>query len=643
MINPRRKETPEQMAGRYDSAEFENSFFYEGDDLGVSYTRERTVFKLWAPTAEEVTLVLYSAGNGFARSPGRYAAERIGEAGERGVWTVELGGDCKGVYYLYEISFGGRTVTTVDPYARAVGLDGKRAMVADLAATNPDGWDKDNYCFTGTAEEAIVWEVHVRDFSELESSGMTHKGKYLAFTETDTHLPGDETVPTGVAYLKQLGITHVQLQPIFDFATGNDADPKKGYNWGYDPQNYNAPEGSYSENPYRGETAIRELKELVLALHRAGIGVVMDVVYNHCFDIKTSPLQKTVPYYFFRMYGSEVANGSGCGNEFASERLMARKFMLDSLRYWAEEYHLDGFRFDLMGLTDVETVNEARRMLNRIGGDKRILMYGEPWWALPPSMKGSAIPADKRSVKLWDEGVAYFNDEGRDAVKGNTFRAEEPGFVAGAAGCSERLLRMAMGLPKPSRVVQYTACHDNLTIWDKITETVPGDGSGFDAPELVRIAAAKLAAAAVLCSRGMAFLLAGEEFGRTKHGDGNSYRSPISVNGLEWSRTVRFRELLDYYKGLIRIRKRYLIREDEPEMSVLLEEDRLVGWEFRRGDERIWVILNASSEARTLSLPDGEWQLLADATYADDEPLRVLNGEVTVTARAAGIIRKSAC
>lgn len=638
------KLTPYELQGLYDSALFENRFAYTGTDLGAAYNTDCTEWKLWDPVAEEVNLVLYARG--CAEEPGDAVLGKFAmKAGDRGVWHLALPGDCRGVYYRYEVLAGGVRTEAADPYSKACGADGERSMVVDLAGTNPDGWDEDSYCYGGRADQAIIWETHIRDFSDLPSAGSSYPGKYLAFTEENTHVPGREDLPTGIAYLKKLGITHVQLLPAFDFASVSEKEPDESYNWGYNPMNFNVPEGSYSTDPFRGEVRIAEFKQMVLALHRAGIGVVMDVVYNHTYESDKSLFHKLVPYYYHRLSpdaGDDApaerlfANGSGCGSEIASERFMVRKYIVDSVLYWAQEYHVDGFRFDLMGLMDVDTMNAIRVGLNRISGTKHVLMYGEPWSALPPSMREGAVPADLRSLDRWEPEIGFFSDRGRDALRGSSFDLYSRGFVTGGEGLAGAVLEMGFGRPDPLRVVQYTSCHDNYTLWDKITANVPTDGSGYDSPELIRLAANKLAAAGVLLSGGTPFLMGGEEFGRTKYADGNSYRSPISVNGLDWARTDAFAELGDYYRGLIAIRKRFFALGRPDEIHPIVCADHLVGWRTRVGMFETFVILNADNCERTVTLPYGDWKLLADERIACAEPFyTVTTDAITVQPRAA--------
>ncbi len=605
--------TPLAIAAEYDTVEFENRFAYRGKDLGANYSPKETLWKLWSPAAERVELCLYTTGSDIEEGADFLGAYTM-EMGDQGVWSVCVSGDCKNVYYTYRITVDGHMHECADPYSRAVGVNGRRSMVVDLSQTNPEGWQQDEYRFTECNERAIVWEVHVRDFSHDKTSGMKNKGKFLAFTEEWTRC--DNQV-TGLDYLKDLGITHVQLLPVSDYATVDETCPETKYNWGYDQAHYNVPEGSYATDPYHGQKRILEFKQMVLALHKKGIGVIMDVVYNHTYETEKSIFQKVMPYYYHRIWkDGTFANGSGCGNEIASERYMVRRYIIDSILYWAKEYHIDGFRLDLMGLLDVATINEIRRELDTLPGGKNILMYGEPWWALPPSVRADNLAADRDSIAEWVPGIGYFNDVSRDAVKGHSFEKKKRGFASGG-GQVEGVVRMALGEPEVARQIQYISCHDNYTIWDKITDSVDGDGSGYDAPELIRVAVNKLAATALLCSSGTAFLMAGEEFGRTKHGDGNSYNKK-GVNDLDWSRIRTFSDLFNYYKGLIAIRREYIVPMAERKATeILVEEKDFLAWKIATAEREVLILLNAGNNSRELAgVKDGAWRILANERWA---------------------------
>ncbi|MCF0135893.1 MAG: type I pullulanase [Lachnospiraceae bacterium] len=636
----------------YRSPAFAEKYTYEGHDLGVVYTKERTCFKLWSPAADAVWVNLFATG-----SDGEEGAQSIGHfpmntPSEAGVWSLVLKGDLKNVYYTFTLDFCGEKVETADPYARAAGVNGLRSMVVDLRATDPEGWEEDSYSYRGHQTEAVVWEVHVKDFSHAADSGMEPKGKYAALGVPGTRalLPegnGDVIISTGTDHLRELGITHVHLLPVAENATVNEAVRESSYNWGYDPLNYNVPEGSFSQDPFHGDVRIRELKEAVLRLHRQGIGVVLDVVYNHTYHTKDSWFERIMPCYYHRtMPDGDFGNASGCGNETASERPMMRRYMLDSLEYWAREYHVDGFRFDLMGIHDVETMNEIRDMLDSLPG-KNYLLYGEPWSALPPAIPKGVLPADGGHLLDMKEHIGVFDDRLRDSVKGSCFEKEEGGFVTGVAGTEPELRSVFRAfLDKnekmlPDRRVAYVSAHDNFTLWDKLTFTVESDGSGFDAPEMLRVAVNKLAAACYLTAQGMVFMQAGEEFGRSKQGEDNSYNLGPEINDIFWSRKARFRELFEYYKGLIAMRKRYKAFTDETGRAargavIFLETDNQVGYllpGIKPGDPRwILVLLNGTEEEKTVELPelipeDMEWQVLADEAHASADALWSFRGK----------------
>ncbi len=620
-------------------------YTYTGHDLGAVYTKERTTWKVWAPTALSVKVNLFATG-----SDEEEGAEYIGALDlrreDKGIWSVSMDGDYEGIYYTYSVEHPSGTVETADLYSRAVGVDGRRSRITDLTRTNPEGWENDHRIHVEAPTDAIIWEIHVRDFSSAENSGMKHKGQYLAFTEENTHLEGHPEVPTGVAYLKELGITHVQLMPIFDFATVEEAKSSKGqYNWGYDPLHFNVPEGSYSTDPWRGEVRIRELKEMVQALHKAGIGVIMDVVYNHTYHIQDSIFHKMVPYYYHRMNDrGEFSNGSGCGNEVASEKPMCRQYIMDSIRYWVEEYHIDGFRFDLMGALDVATMNRIREMLDNMPDGRSILMYGEPWSGGAISLK-EGVPADKFHARKLHARIGIFHDETRDGIKGSSFHRQEPGFVNGAQDQAWKIRKSIkawsgpqMTVRVPSQTVTYCSAHDNFTLWDKLVSTIHAEWMNYDEPIKERLEANKMAAAIVLTSQGIAFMQAGEEFGRTKYGDGNSYRSQIEINQIDWSRQVKFAPLVAFYKDLIRLRKSYKALHDPTEYSAnriyfSIGHHRAVAYTLPTlpGDPRrlLAVLINASHEAKdveletwsTIEMPR-QWEVLLDMDGLAQGPKR---------------------
>ena len=643
--------TPAQWKILFENVPFHRENYYTGP-LGPDYTPGGTCLRLWAPTAEAVTVTLYHKGDG-----GAVLGTEPLVRGAHGVWSVWLPGEQHGRYYTFAVTVDGVTCETGDPYARAAGVNGVRSMIVDLARTAPSGWERDVRPTIPPAQRA-VWEVSVRDFSQDAASGVrpAWRGKYMAFTQQGTTLHGDGIHPTCLNYLKRLGVKYVQLMPIFDFGSVDEAKPLlRQYNWGYDPTNFNVPEGSYSTDPTRGEVRIRECREMIAALHAAGIGVVMDVVYNHTYRTE-NPFNSTVPYYFFRQNpDGSFSNGSGCGNEFASERPMARRYLIDSILYWAKEYHIDGFRFDLMGLYDVETINAVRAALDTLPGGRDILMYGEPWQG-----GGSQLhryEANKANLAMLNERVGIFCDDTRDAIKGGCFDAREPGYVEGkpgsfwdigaavAAWCrSDRLPPHA-----PSQIVSYVSAHDNFTLWDKLL-CVRYEKPEFTARDTVALAQNRLAAGIYLTSFGLPFMQAGEEFARTKKGVGNSYRSSPALNRLDWNRAEQYHALVDYYRGLLALRAAFprlgsTDRHAPEALQFFALEQPLVGWTLPAvwGDGAAWsalcVFYNPTETACTVPLPAGQWKLLSDGTSSSlwRGPSRIFTGNAPLAPYSATI------
>ena len=618
--------TPAQWKTLFENVPFHRENYYTGP-LGPDYTPGGTCLRLWAPTAEAVTVTLYHKGDG-----GAVLDTHTLVRGAQGVWSVWLPGEQHGRYYTFAVTVDGVTRETGDPYARAAGVNGVRSMIVDLARTAPSGWERDVRPNIPPAQRA-VWEVSVRDFSQDAASGVrpAWRGKYMAFTQQGTTLHGDGIHPTCLNYLKRLGVKYVQLMPIFDFGSVDEAKPLlRQYNWGYDPTNFNVPEGSYSTDPTRGEVRIRECREMIAALHAAGIGVVMDVVYNHTYRTE-NPLNSTVPYYFFRQNpDGSFSNGSGCGNEFASERPMARRYLIDSILYWAKEYHIDGFRFDLMGLYDAESINAVRAALDALPGGRDILLYGEPWQGGASQLH--RYEANKANLAMLNERVGIFCDDTRDAIKGGCFDAREPGYVEGkpgsfwdigaavAAWCrSDHLPPHA-----PSQIVSYVSAHDNFTLWDKLL-CVRYEKPEFTARDTVALAQNRLAAGIYLTSFGLPFMQAGEEFARTKKGVSNSYRSSPALNRLDWNRAEQYHALVDYYRGLLALRAAFprlgsTDRHAPEALQFFALEQPLVGWTLPAvwGDGAAWsalcVFYNPTDTTRTVSLPAGQWKLLSDGT-----------------------------
>lgn len=643
--------TPAQWKTLFENVPFHRENYYTGP-LGPDYTPGGTCLRLWAPTAEAVTVTLYHKGDG-----GVVLGTEPLVRGAHGVWSVWLPGEQHGHYYTFAVTVDGITRETGDPYARAAGVNGVRSMIVDLARTAPSGWERDVRPTIPPAQRA-VWEVSVRDFSQDAASGVrpAWRGKYMAFTQQGTTLHGDGIHPTCLNYLKRLGVKYVQLMPIFDFGSVDEAKPLlRQYNWGYDPTNFNIPEGSYSTDPTRGEVRIRECREMIAALHAAGIGVVMDVVYNHTYRTET-PLNDTVPYYFFRQNpDGSFSNGSGCGNEFASERPMARRYLIDSILYWAKEYHIDGFRFDLMGLYDAESINAVRAALDALPGGRDILLYGEPWQGGASQLH--RYEANKANLAMLNERVGIFCDDTRDAIKGGCFDAREPGYVEGkpgsfwdigaavAAWCrSDRLPPHA-----PSQIVSYVSAHDNFTLWDKLL-CVRYEKPEFTARDTVALAQNRLAAGIYLTSFGLPFMQAGEEFARTKKGVGNSYRSSPTLNRLDWNRAEKYHALVDYYRGLLALRAAFprlgsTDRHAPEALQFFALEQPLVGWTLPAvwGDGAAWsalcVFYNPTDTACTVPLPAGQWKLLSDGTSSSlwRGPSRIFTGNAPLAPYSATI------
>ena len=644
--------TPAQWKTLFENVPFHRENYYTGP-LGPDYTPGGTCLRLWAPTAEAVTVTLYHKGDGGAVLDTKPLVR-----GAQGVWSIWLPGEQHGRYYTFAVTVNGITRETGDPYARAAGVNGVRSMIVDLARTAPSGWERDVRPTIPPAQRA-VWEVSVRDFSQDAASGVrpAWRGKYMAFTQQGTTLHGDGIHPTCLNYLKRLGVKYVQLMPIFDFGSVDEAKPLlRQYNWGYDPTNFNVPEGSYSTDPTRGEVRIRECREMIAALHAAGIGVVMDVVYNHTYRTE-NPLNDTVPYYFFRQNpDGSFSNGSGCGNEFASERPMARRYLIDSILYWAKEYHIDGFRFDLMGLYDAESINAVRAALDALPGGRDILLYGEPWQGGASQLH--RYEANKANLAMLNERVGIFCDDTRDAIKGGCFDAREPGYVEGkpgsfwdigaavAAWCrSDRLPPHA-----PSQIVSYVSAHDNFTLWDKLL-CVRYEKPEFTARDTVALAQNRLAAGIYLTSFGLPFMQAGEEFARTKKGVGNSYRSSPALNRLDWNRAEQYHALVDYYRGLLALRAAFprlgsTDRHAPEALQFFALEQPLVGWTLPAvwGDGAAWsalcVFYNPTETACTVPLPAGQWKLLSNGTSSSlwRGPSRIFTGNAPLAPYSATIL-----
>ncbi len=566
----------------YESEDFIMNATYEGNDLGVTYNKEATVFKVWAPVASAVKVCIYEKG-----TPSEDGDKLIGTFDmikeERNVYQVKVSslGDLHGKFYTYLITTDGEEVETADPYCVSCGANSLRSMVVDLNKTNPENWSDDKRPEIDI-EDAVIYETHVKDFSYDKNSGISDeiRGKYLAFTVKDSSYKaenGDE-FPTCLNYLKKLGVTYVHLLPIADSGSIDEIDmyenPSDKFNWGYDPMLYNVPEGQYATNPMDGVTRIKEFKELIGSLHKAGIGVVMDVVYNHTYHTD-NPLHHTAPYYYHRIdENGDFSNGSGCGNETASEHIMYRRFMVNSILYWAKEYHIDGFRFDLMGLHDTETMNAIRTALNELPNGDKILLYGEPWMAGPTAMAEGYLPAVTANEEHLIEGIHIFSDSIRDVIKGSVFEADEPAYINSELDeAAEFVEDVKAAITLPNRIT-YTSAHDNFTLYDKLlmsveserakTESVIekyGKGKACDSEVFGRnekiAGITKMAAGMYFTSAGIPFFQAGEEFLRTKYGHDDSYNSSANINMLDWKRAYENRDVVKYYESLIAMRKKH--------------------------------------------------------------------------------------
>ena len=628
----------------FDSEYFIENYTYDGDDLGAIINGDKTTFKVRAPTASKVVLNLFTSGH---EGSAYKSVDMV--KGDRGVWSyTESCGH--GTYYTYTVTTSVGTQEAVDPYAKAAGLNGNRGMVVDLSRTNPEGWGEDNFA-TGikTYSDAVIWEVHVRDFSNKIASS-NYKGKYLAFTERG--LVNEFGQSIGVDYLVNLGITHVHLLPVYDYATVDEANPDSQFNWGYDPKNYNVPEGSYSTNPYDGEVRIKEYKQMVQALHAAGIGVVMDMVYNHTYDANSS-FNKIVPYYYYR-YTATGANSSasGCGNDTASERYMFGKFMVDSVSYWAEEYDLDGFRFDLMGLHDLATMQEVENAVHAINPEA--IIYGEGW-TMGSTIDGSPMANQGQISKIEPlegaiGGIAVFNDVIRDGLKGSVFTATSKGYISGNGNGSfpSVLFGIKGGAGtgfswevKNGMVVNYMSAHDNNTLWDKLILS-NGDNTVEE-----RLAMNRLGATLLMISKGTVFFQAGEEMLRTKDGDENSYKSSDAINNIDWAvlkEGSNEYEMMLYYQELIRVRQEYAIFRTL-NTAVIADtsygEGRVAITLDNHAGGKALIVSNPTGEAMTYNV-SGNWHMIVNGVDVMDAP-EAVTGSITVPAYTAVVFVNDAC
>ncbi len=633
----------------YSTPEFEAEYTYDGDDLGLTVGENDLTFKLWAPLAEKVTVNVYEGGTANANDQLK-SLEMT--AGEKGIFSLTTEKDILGKYYTYVVTRNGKDAEVCDPYARATGVNGQRAMILDLRDTDPQGWDEDKNPHAGESmNDAVIYEVHVRDLSSDGSAGIPNSGTFLGFTATGTTTPNG--TPTGIDHIADLGATHVHILPMYDFGSVDEANSEGQYNWGYDPVNYNVPEGSYSSDPYHGEVRVNELKQMVQAMHKKGLSVVMDVVYNHVQDGDKFCINQILPGYFSRIKDDGTyVNDSGCGNTTASERSMVRKYIVDSVLYWATEYHLDGFRFDLVGLLDTETINELVNKVHAVRPD--VIFYGEGWSMCSYTTKDNVYMATQTNSAMTPD-FAYFNDNFRDGLKGSVFSDEGTGYVNSYGEGAENMLDSWKAdeywSTNPAQIVQYNSCHDNLTIWDKLALSAP------DASEADRVRMNLLAAAMTITAQGIPFMMSGEEMLRSKEKedgsfDHNSYASPDSVNSLKWStlEDPTVAKVYEYYKGLIAFRKAHpsirLTSSEEVQQNITstLGDDEK-GLQFYvkgiEGDSAkgIFAIFNPTRESTTVNLPEGTWTVCVDADTAGAEPFRsVKEASVTVEPLSAMIL-----
>lgn len=632
---------------------------YDGDDLEVKVDATGTHFTLWSPKAEAARVMLYNTDRNTAATDTLTMTR-----GEKGTWRASVPRQLYGKFYTFAITVNGKTLDeTPGIWAKAVGTNGHRAAIIDFTQTDPEGWDNDHGPKTDNITDAVIYEMHHRDFSVDPSSGIVHKGKFLALTEPNTKSP--QGLATGIDHLKDLGVTHVHILPSYDYNSVDEANLLTNqYNWGYDPYNYNAPEGSYSTDPANPSARIREMKEMVKTLHDAGIGVVMDVVYNHTANNDKSNFSLTAPGYFYRHRpDGSYSDASGCGNETASERQMMRDFIVNSVKYWAKEYHIDGFRFDLMAIHDIETMNEVAAELKKI--NPSIFVYGEGWTA-----GDSPLPADQRALKENVDkmkGIAVFSDDIRDAVKGHYSRADERGFATGKPGNEETVkigIVASTAHPQvdyskgnnskfpyagaPTEIINYVSCHDDLTLTDKLAASMPGS------TEAERQRAARLAQTIVFTSQGTPFMFAGEEVFRNKKGVHNSYKSPDSINAIDWSLKARNKAQYDYYRNLIRLRREHpafrMTTADDIAKNIVFDKVKtpnVVSYSILKhanGDKwkEIKLVFNGSDSPYVAKIPRGDWTIIArDGEINPDGMGSTRGGTIVVTPTSALILARN--
>ncbi|MBR5136976.1 MAG: type I pullulanase [Clostridia bacterium] len=630
----------------YDTEEFISKYTCPDGQFGVNVTDKYTEFRLWAPTASRVELVIYPSGNDSQ------AEKRIDlNPVDQGAWYLRVDENLSGKYYNYAITNLAGTKEAVDPYAVTTGVNGRRGMIINLKETDPKGWDKDGYIQNiDTYCDSVIWEVHVADFSAGIASSK-YQGKFLAFTEKGLKNSSGKTV--GLDYLKNLGVTHVHFQPLADYGSVDESSNRPQYNWGYDPTNYNVPEGSYSTDPFHGEVRVRELKEMVMALHEAGIGVVMDVVYNHTYS-KDSSLNRVVPGYYYRStQAGAFSDGSGCGNETASDRIMFRKYMIDSILYWQKEYHIDGFRFDLMALHDLETIHQIEKAVHKV--NPKALLYGEGWTGGHSMLAEDERASRENIVKI--EGtkgaagsVAIFNDIIRDSIKGNNFCLCEGGFVNGKPwdhacgvvfgmmGATDSMDQFEFNTNSALQSINYMSCHDNMTLRDKLACVTP------KATDTQLKAMSRIGAVALFTGLGIPFMLGGEEMLRSKGGNFNSYNAPIETNMINWEvlkPNSSCQKLSDFYKGLIALRKRFeIFRQDADQVEITYDfiDGCVVVFKMVHKGITSITILNPLDRSLEYKLPEGIFAQYVSKEKAQATPLEEnLHGVITIRPMAGQV------
>ena len=631
----------------------------EGKLTELEYSSTETKFSLWSPIADEVKVLLYESGQD---SPA-YSAHFM-EKGLDGTWKVVVPDDLDGKFYTFNVKVRGEWLgETPGIMAKAVGVNGKRGAIIDFHSTNPQGWENDTRPALNNFADIVIYELHHRDFSIDFSSGIINRGKFLALTEEETNTYYGEK--TGIDHLKELGVTHVHLLPSFDFGSIDESQlDSNPYNWGYDPMNYNVPEGSYATNPFDPVVRIKEFKQMVQALHKAGIRVILDVVYNHTYDTTNSNFEKTVPGYFYRFNADgKYANASGCGNETASERAMVRKFMIESVLFWVNEYHIDGFRFDLMGIHDIEAMNAIRSELNKI--DPTIFIYGEGWAADSPQLSPDRLALKGNAYKM--PGIAVFSDEMRDGIRGLWNNDSEGAFLAGNAGHEMSIMYGLVGCiehpqinyasvnycknawaVQPTQMISYVSCHDDMCLADRIKATLPTETTIEE-----RIALHKLAETFVFTSQGVPFIFAGDEVMRDKKGVNNSYNSPDNINAICWKNKTTYRNVFDYIKNLIALRKEHpafrmgnadLIRRHMEFLPV--NGANLIAFilkDYANGDSwnNIIVAFNSRKKSARISIPEGTYTIVCKNGKINFKGIcKVRGGSVIVPPQSALIIHQ---